>query len=127
MRGKQDLKQKGKAENKGSKLSRAVKLAVAMAALGSTAGVDIEQIDRCNWLSPARADAAEVKQHTPAASMIKTANVILKNGLQARMKGDQMFIIGSDGKQGLAKDGTYELMDGKKMIIRNGKAVIDTN
>ncbi len=55
------------------------------------------------------------------------SNVTLKNGQKAQIRGGQMFIIGADGRQSLAKDGAYPLMDGRKIKVLNGKAIIDDN
>jgi hypothetical protein len=125
MKRKQEMKQQAEFESKESKLSRAVKLAAAIAALGSTVGVDAGKIGLSGWLSPAGVEASQVK--VEAAQIKLLPAVKLKNGQMAQIRGGQMFIIGADGKQSLAKDGTYPLMDGRKINVRNGKAIIDDN
>lgn len=150
---KQALNQKGNVENKDSKLSRAVKLAAAIAALGSTIGVDAGNISLTGWLSPAGVEAAQATVEAPRikrapVSMGKTENVALRNGQRAltgetqgrlrregenmtlrngrsvQIRGGKMFIIGADGRQRPAKDGAYALMDGRKINVLNGRAVI---
>jgi hypothetical protein len=91
-------------------------MVLALGAFGqAAAGVDPQPFQP-------KADKAAGVDPTPFQPGI--SNVTLKNGLRAEIKGGRMFLIGADGKQSPAKDGTYPLMDGKKIKVLNGKAII---
>ncbi len=131
-------KQNDNTEIKDFKLSRAVKLAAAIAALGSTVGMDVGSVNIHEMPGPAVAAAetasgtegkhiGQVKHNSPAASFIKLESFTLSNGAKAQIINNRLFIIGADGKQSPAKDGIYELADGRKITVRNGIAIIDVN
>lgn len=49
--------------------------------------------------------------------------VELKDGTKVEIKGEDVFVIGADGKATPAPDGTHEAKDGHKITTKGGKLV----
>jgi hypothetical protein len=45
----------------------------------------------------------------------------LQNGTKTGISGNQLFLIGENGKATLAKDGSYKLQNGSTIIVTKGK------
>jgi hypothetical protein len=47
----------------------------------------------------------------------------LKDGTKVKIAGEKVFVIGKDGKEVPAPDGTHQLKDGKTVTTKGGMVV----
>lgn len=74
--------------------------------------------------APAAAPAAEKAAAPAAAAPAAGATVSeLKDGTKVKIEGDKVFVIGKDGKESAAPDGTHVLKDGKSVTTKGGLVV----
>lgn len=75
--------------------------------------------------APAAADAAATTDATaPAADAAAAAEVkelTLKDGTKVHVKGEDVFVVGADGTETPAPDGTWEVNDGTTVVTVGGK------
>lgn len=69
--------------------------------------------------APAAAPAME-KAAAPAAGASVSE---LKDGTKVKIEGEKVFVIGKDGKEAPAPDGTHVLKDGKTLTTKGGMVV----
>lgn len=79
-----------------------------------------------NWgapggASPARPGSQNAAPDRKPAVDPKNCPTCLQNGMKTSLSGNQLFLIGENGKSTLAKDGSYRLQDGSTIIITKGK------
>ena len=60
---------------------------------------------------------------TKAAPAAGATNSELQDGTHVLIKGDNVFVIGKDGKETAAPDGTHTLKDGKTLTTKGGMVV----
>lgn len=72
--------------------------------------------------------AAFAEEHAKTAVKSEVAataptSAELKDGTKVKIDGEKVFVIGTDGKETAAPDGTHELKDGKKLTTKGGLVV----
>jgi len=73
-------------------------------------------------------EAAKVETtKTEATKVVKTdvtvVNAELKDGTKVEIKGEEVFVVGKDGKETPAPDAKHELKDGTFVTTKGGKIV----
>lgn len=69
----------------------------------------------------AHAEDAAVEATADAAVAAEVKELTLKDGTKVHVKGEEVFVVGADGAETPAPDGTHELEDGSTVVTVGGK------